>query len=716
VPSRSGSPGAGDDAAELARLVEQEAALRRLAELAARGARRQEVFDAVVAEASALLGPELMTLAQIHAGGAATIVALRGPVAGYETGTRLPAADGVLGRVLETGRPARVDYAELTGRRAEQAARSGITAAVGAPIHVDGELWGALVASARGTPLPHAVDARLETFAELLGPAIAGVVARAELLDLLGEHAALRRVAELVARNASQQELFQAVADEASGLVDGEGTTLMRMSRDGRRGTIVATCGTAAVPVGTTIEIPEGDVGIVATIVRERAPARIDDYPEVDGVSYARDDWGIASAAGVPIILDDHVWGLLAASRWDRALPPQVERRLAAFAELVAAALANAAAQAEIQALADEQAALRRVAELVARASTAEDVFGAVAREASLLLGEPTMLVRIDNGDTLVVVASVGGPSDPGWSVPMSPETLGAEVVRTGRAARKDEYAAGDGSDGPRVAERPGSLSAVAAPITIGGRIWGVLTATSPEHVLPPGTEERLAQFAELIAVAVANAESRSALAASRARVLATADDVRRRIQRDVHDGSQQRLVHTVLTLKLARDALRGTDGPAAALVDESLEQAQRAAAEMGDVVRGILPAALTRGGLRAGLESLAADLPLEVALDVDVERLGPALETTAYFVVAEALTNVVKHAHADRATVTVGPAGDHLVVEVRDEGVGGARRAGGTGITGLFDRVDAAGGTLTVTSPPGGGTVVRATLGLEGA
>ena len=703
------------DAAELARLVEQEAALRRLAELAARGAERQEVFDAIVVEASRLLGPSLMTLVQIDPGGTATFVALRGSTTGYASGTRLAAdGGGVFERVLHSGKPARVDYADLSGFRAEQAIQRGFSGAVGAPIHVNGRLWGALVASAREEPLPLSLDTRLATFAELLGPAIAGALARAELLDLLDEQAALRRVAELVARGCSQQELFQAVADEASRLVDGEGTTLLRLAPDRRGGLVLATSGAAAVPVGTELTIPDDDEGIVAAIIRNRAPARVDNYPDVQGTSYARDDWGIASAAGVPIILDDELWGLLAASTWDHPLPKGVEQRLQQFAELTGAALANSAARAEVEALATEQAALRRVAELVARAAKPEDVFAAIAREAAQLLAEPMMLVRIDDSDTLVVVASVNGPSDPGWSIAMSSDTLAAEVVRTGRAARKDEDA---GEEAPRFAERPGaSLSAVAAPITIGGRIWGMLAASSAEHMLPAGTEERLGQFAELIAVAIANAESRAALSASRARVLATADEVRRRIQRDVHDGAQQRLVHTVLTLKLAREALLDVGGPAAALVDESLEQAQRAVNEMSDIVRGILPAALTRGGLRAGVESLVVDLPLDIDLRVECDRLSLDLETTAYFVAAESLTNVVKHAHADRASVSIRVEGGHLVVEVADEGVGGAQRTGGTGITGLFDRIDAAGGTLTVTSPPGEGTTVCATLPLDGA
>jgi len=696
-------------ATELARLVEQEAALRRLAELAARGAERQEVFDAIVVEASRLLGPPMMTLAQIDPGGTATFVALRGTLTtGYAPGTRLAAdGGGVFERVLRSGRPARVEYGDLSGPQAERALKRGFTGAVGAPIHVNGKLWGALVASARGERLPLTLDDQLATFAELLGPAIAGALARAELLELLDEQAALRRVAELVARGSSRDELFQAVADEASGLAGGEGITLGTVLPDERHVKVLAICGDAPPLVGSELEIPVDDQGVVRAIIRDRAPARVDDFSTVEGPSYERDGFGLASAVAVPIVLDDRVWGFLAASRRDHPLPAGLEHRLLQFAELVAAALANSAARAQVQALADEQAALRRVAELVARAAPPEDVFPVVAREASRLIGEPMALVRIAAEDEIVVVAADGGPIDAKWM--RAPETLAlaSQVLRTGRVARTDEAVAAG-----RRHLAGSSVSQVAAPISISGRIWGLLMATSSDRPLAAGTEESVAQFAELIAVAIANAESRAALSASRARVVATADEVRRRIQRDVHDGSQQRLVHTVVTLKLARDALRKGE-PVDDLVEESLEQAERAAQEMGDIVRGILPAALTRGGLRAGLESLVADLPLEIDLRIECGRLDPDSETTAYFIAAESLTNVVKHAHADHASVAMRVVGDDLVIEISDDGIGGAQASDGTGITGLFDRIDVLGGTLNVISPPGGGTTVRARIPL---
>jgi signal transduction histidine kinase len=237
----------------------------------------------------------------------------------------------------------------------------------------------------------------------------------------------------------------------------------------------------------------------------------------------------------------------------------------------------------------------------------------------------------------------------------------------------------------------------------------------SRDRPLPPSLEDRLAQFADLIATAIANAESRAALTASRARVVATADETRRRLERDLHDGAQQRLVHTVLTLKLARDALAQHDGPAAALVGESLVNAERANEELRKLVLGILPAALHHGGLRSGVRSLVRGIAVPVTVEVPAERLPEALEMTAYFIVAEALTNVVKHAEAASARVTAAIDGGALRLEVSDDGRGGADASRGSGLVGLADRVAAGGGTIAITSPPGEGTTLCVAMPLHG-
>jgi signal transduction histidine kinase len=197
---------------------------------------------------------------------------------------------------------------------------------------------------------------------------------------------------------------------------------------------------------------------------------------------------------------------------------------------------------------------------------------------------------------------------------------------------------------------------------------------------------------------------------ASRARVIQAADEERRRVVRDLHDGAQQRLVHTVITLKMALELLDGDE--AAALVEEALDNAQRATQELRELAHGILPSVLTRGGLRAGIDALAARMPVPVETDVPSVRLAPAVEATAYFVTAEALTNVAKHARARRVWVSATVRERGLEVRVDDDGVGGARRDG-AGLLGLQDRLAAVDGRLRVESRRSGGTSVTAEIPL---
>jgi signal transduction histidine kinase len=237
---------------------------------------------------------------------------------------------------------------------------------------------------------------------------------------------------------------------------------------------------------------------------------------------------------------------------------------------------------------------------------------------------------------------------------------------------------------------------------------------SSQEQPLPPDTEARLASFTELVATAIANADARTEVAASRARLVAATDDERRQVVRDLHDGAQQRVVHTIITLKLACGALEQDEEAVPALVHEALDNAERANVELRELAHGILPTVLTRGGLRAGVDALASRTPVPVEVDVSVGRLPIAVEATAYFVVAEALTNVAKHARAGRAEVMARIEDGALAVEVRDDGVGGAR-PDGSGLLGLADRLAALDGRLGVESPADGGTLVSAAIPLPG-
>jgi signal transduction histidine kinase/ketosteroid isomerase-like protein len=546
---------------------------------------------------------------------------------------------------------------------------------------------------------------------------VVNVPSRAEAGRIAEQQAALRRVATLVARGVSRQSVFAAVNREIGGLVGADTTALMRFEPDD---TITLVAAWSAhdddFPVNERRPL---DAALRALRDSGRpirfGPAELPDAGPFVEEARAR---GIRSSVGVPIAVEGRVWGVsFAASAASEAFPPDTEARIAAFTELVATAIANAQARTELTHLVEEQRALRRVATLVARGADQSEVFDAVAIEASRLVGgDFTALMRYEpRSGGSVIVAVRGAPDEIGPGTTLSGEGDGvvATVLRTGRAARVDDYDGVRGPDEAR-ARRLGVRGSVAAPIVVAGRVWGAITVMSRRDPLPARTEDRLAQFSELVAAAIGNAESRAELTASRARVVATADETRRRIQRDVHDGAQQRLVSTVLTLNLLKEALGDAGGEEAELVDEALEHATQAKAELREVVNGIMPAALNRGGLLAGVHSLAGHLSLPVRVDVLAERLPPALETTAYFVVAEALTNAVKHAHADGVRVTAVSDGDVLRLEVRDDGIGGADRTRGTGLVGLADRVAAAGGTIAITSPPGDGTTISVELPLQ--
>jgi signal transduction histidine kinase/ketosteroid isomerase-like protein len=540
---------------------------------------------------------------------------------------------------------------------------------------------------------------------------VAQVPSRAEAARIAQEQAALRQVATLVARGVSQDELFAAVNGDIARLVDADITSLFRFEPDDTMTLLAAWGGTTVPPAVGERRALDAELRAVRDTGR---PTRFEaaELPATGPFVDEARGLGIASSVGVPIVVDGRVWGVsFAASFRPEPFAADTESRIAGFTDLVGTALANAQARAELQALADQQAALRRVAELVARGPALDEVFTAVAVEASALLGgAAAALQRYDSDDVGVVVAACNSPAPLGLRVPARAGTGTGDVRRTGRPARTDAY---EGTALADLARRFGVVAAVVVPVIVEGRVWGNLSTSSSGPPIPSGTEDRLMPFAELAGVAIANAENRAKLTASRARVVATADETRRRLQRDVHDSAQQRLVHTVITLKLARNAIAAGDG-AVELVDEALRNAERASSELRDVVRGILPAALIRGGLRTGLESLVEDLAVDVDVRVDAPRLPVHLETTAYFIVAESLTNVVKHARATRATVDVDLRAGSLLIDVRDDGVGGADPARGTGLVGLLDRVEAADGALTVVSPAGHGTTVHAELPLH--
>jgi signal transduction histidine kinase len=364
--------------------------------------------------------------------------------------------------------------------------------------------------------------------------------------------------------------------------------------------------------------------------------------------------------------------------------------------------------------LVDEHSALRRVAMLIARQCPAPAVFAAVAEEVGRVLRvEDTRIVRYGPDGTITVVATWGKVADGipvGTRWTATGENISTVVLRTGKPARQDHYDAASGPIGAHLA-RAGIRSAVGAPIVVEGRVWGAMIANSvTADPLPAETETQISRFTALVATAISNLEAREELAASRIRLAAAGVEERRQVVRDLHDGAQQRLVHTVAALKLAQRALERGDASAPALLAEAIDHAERANQELRELAHGILPSALTRGGLSAAMDALADRSPVPVELRVGAPRLPPAIEATAYFVVSEALTNVAKHAHARRAEVTAHVVDGTLRLDVRDDGVGGARRDG-QGLIGLADRLAALGGRLRIESPPGAGTLLAAEI-----
>ena len=389
----------------------------------------------------------------------------------------------------------------------------------------------------------------------------------------------------------------------------------------------------------------------------------------------------------------------------------------AVTAERTRASAALAASVASERALAAEQAALRRVATLVAGAAAPSRVFEQVTKEVAVNLGvDGASLVRYDEDPGTATV--VGGWSDDGVlrlpiasTIDLDGDTVVAKVLRSGSPQRA-RYAEAGGTTAEKLRSH-GYQAAVAAPVVVGGRLWGALAAGSrSEEAFPEGDEQRLRDFAELVAQALANADAHAQLAASRARIVEAGDAERRRLERNLHDGAQQRLVSLALDLRLIGAKLDKDPAAARVLLTNAQDQLAQGLNELRELARGIHPAVLTGRGLGPALEALAMRSPVPVEIEeVPDERLAGPVEAAAYYVVAEAMTNVAKYAHASHATVSVRRYDGHATVTVADDGIGGADPDLGTGLRGLADRVAALDGRLEVDSPAAGGTRISAEI-----
>jgi signal transduction histidine kinase len=704
---------------------EELAALRRVAVLVALGARPEEIFAAVAAEVCRLLAADMTDMARYNPDSTMTTVArwtvtgdsqpddVRTPLGGQNLSTR----------VFETGRPARMDdYSRASGPVADVIRKLGVHSGVAAPIRVEGRLWGVMRVSATGTePLPADTEARLVGFTELVGTAIANAQARVELRGYAEEQAALRRVATLVAGGAPPEEVFAAVAAEAGRLL-GVGVTGVGRYEPGGMVTVAGAWSGAGVamssPVGTRTSL--GGQNMATLVFETGRPARLDDYDVATGVAAdVGHELRFRAAVGAPITVEGQLWGFMTvASTGDQLLPPDAETRLVAFTELAGTAIANAQARVELRGYAEEQAALRRVATLVARAAPPEEVFAAVTEEIGRVVSADfTGLCRYDSGGMATFVGlwtRTGTPSTVavGDRLGLGGRNTATLVFQTGQPARIDDYGDSTGVFGD-LARDWGFRSAAGAPIRVGGRLWGVVTVGSTHRAaLPADIEARLVGFTELVGTAIANTEVQAALAASRARIVAAADETRRRIERDLHDGAQQRLVSLALRLREVQALAPDGTGEMVRRLDAVAAGLDAALDELREIARGIHPAVLAEGGLRPALKALARRCAMPVNLQVEVARRPPpSVEIAAYYVVSEALTNMAKHAGAPAAEVQVVASGSTLRVSVRDCGRGGADFGQGSGLLGLKDRVEALGGRISLHSPPGKGTTLEARI-----
>jgi PAS domain S-box-containing protein len=691
------------------KLAEEQAGLRRVATLVARESLPEELFAVVAEEVGRVMNAPLVAVARYEPDGSAIQL-----VGGWSEGV-LPVPIGgrhlldgpsSFASVWQTGKPARIgDSTDSPGEIAAARRQAGLNSSVASPILVEGRLWGA-ISVASSEPLPEDTDARLPDFTELVATAIANSEARDNLRRLAGEQAALSRVATLVAKGATGDVLFEAVAREVAGLF---GVGMVSIDRyENGESIVLASLGVPEFPVGS--RWPLDGPGVRTLVYKTGRPARVDDFSEVAGTAPATARANdIQSAVGVPIVVDGKVWGVLGiGSRQGELLLGDVEQQLAAFTELVSTAIANSDARDHVSRLLDEQFALRRVATLVAEGASPEQLFSAVAREVAGVIGIPVVGVHRYEPDATFTMVGAAGDSTftVGSRWPIEEEGLAGMILASGRPARKDDYSTMPGPVGAAVRD-DGMVSMVGVPIEVDGTIWGFMVAGGrPGEAIPAGSEKHLARFTELVATAVSNATMRAELTASRARVIAAADEARRRIERDLHDGAQQQLVTLVLGLRSAERRVPTGLEEIRADVGRFADGLTSVVEELREMSRGIHPAILTEGGLPSAFEALALRSSVPVKLNVRCDdRLPDEVEVAAYYVVSEALTNAARHAGASHVQIDLHVDEETLRLSILDDGSGGADPSAGSGLIGLKDRVEALGGTIAVNSPPGNGT-----------
>jgi signal transduction histidine kinase len=701
---------------ELRDLAEQQGALRRVATLVAQGARPERLFEAIAEEASRILRVGAISLISYNQDTEtfAYVGSTHGPRAAMPARAVWSLADSPLGSmIITTGQPTRIDdWTGLPGPVAARHRKEGFGQAIGAPILVNGSIWGYMGAYAEADDtLPAGCEARLAEFTQLMAIAIANVQARDELSVLAEQQAALRRVATLVAQGAEPKAVFIAVAVEAARILHVGACSVLRWDADTQLFTkIYGTHGQRS-PLPDGSQVPPTDCPEGTLVLQTGRPVRVDDWSDIPGLMAAgHRNRGFGQTVAAPIIVDGAIWGHIGAyGEADEVLPPGSEIRLAEFTQLMATAIANAQARDELRSLAERQgAALRRVATLVAQQAPPSTIFNAVAAEASRALG----VARVDVGRCLqdgsvTPLGSSGPPGQPrdrGFSA--SGTHVAAQVIGSGRAARIDDWTTLPAAD------EEGIRSAVGAPVMVDGALWGVIVVLADE-ILPGDAETRLTDFTHLVASSISNVHARNNLIASRARIVTASDETRRRIERNLHDGVQQRIVALGLSLRAVR-AGHSLPDEARAGLDDVASGLEGVIEEIRVFSQGLHPALLSRAGLGPSLRELARRSPIPVSLYfARIPRLPEPIETAVYYVVSEALANAAKHSKASEVSVSVASDAASVRCAIADDGTGGATLGHGSGLIGLVDRVEALGGRFALDSPAGRGTTISIELPL---
>ena len=518
---------------------------------------------------------------------------------------------------------------------------------------------------------------------------------------------------------ARDTEFFTAVARVAASLLDLPYVAAVRYEPD-NTATIVAESDDRQLS-GRNLKLDGPSV--MATILETGRPARLTDYARLKGdVATTVRDEGFDEVFGIPITVGGTIWGALVAVVYGgRHLPPRLEGRLDPFAEVVATAIESAQVRDEMQALAREQASLRRIATIVAAGADASVVFNAVCAETGELVGATAVSLARFTDDAYFeavgawssreVVAPVG------TRLPLAGDSLSGVVWRTAAPARRGTYE-GATSDLAMLAKEHGLDSSVAVPISLEERLWGAIIAgAEPASPLPANAEERMSRLAELVAIAILNATARSELIASRARIVAAGDEARRRVERNLHDGVQQRLIALGLDLQTVTATLPIDAAGSRSDLEGLGARLEAVLEDVRELSRGLHPMLLSRRGLGPSLRALARGSPIPVQLNVRVANRAPQpIEIAIYYVVSELLTNATRHAKASVIHVDVTGTEGSIRATITDDGVGGADPSTGTGLIGLIDRVEALGGHLVLNSPVGEGTTVVVELATTGA